>query len=111
MKTYALTIDLKCDPRLIEKYAQYHARVWPEVRAAVARTGMRNVKIFLLGTRLVQIFEADDGFDPRRDMMEYTKDPRAREWDEMMHEFQQPVPEARQGEWWAEMRLVYDSNW
>ncbi len=110
MKTFAITIELKQNPLMIDKYLEYHKNVWPEVKASVEKTGMRNVKIFMLGTRLVQIFEAEDGFDPRRDMMKYTSNTKAREWDEMMRKFQQPVPEAQEGEWWAQMRLVYDSN-
>ncbi len=110
MKTYALTIELKPDPDVIKKYLDYHKAVWPEVKAAVGRTGMRNVKIFMLGTRLVQIFEAPDGFDPRKDMMKYIEDAKAQEWDAMMREYQQPVPDAQAGEWWAQMSLVYDSN-
>jgi L-rhamnose mutarotase len=111
MKTFAITIELKSDPILIKKYIDYHKSVWPEVKASVARTGMRNVKIFMLGTRLVQIFEAEDAFEPRRDMMEYIADPKSKQWDEMMSEYQKPVLEAQEGEWWAQMTLVYDSNW
>lgn len=111
MRTFAITIELKNDPAIIERYMNYHKNVWPEVRAAVAKLGIRDVKIFQLGTRLVQIFCADDDFSPRRDMQKYTADPKAMEWDEMMREFQKPVAEAKKGEWWAEMSLVYDSNW
>jgi L-rhamnose mutarotase len=110
MKTFAVTIDLKPDPELIRKYLEYHKNVWPEVKKSVAKTGMRNVRIFKRGTRLFQVFDAEDDFNPRRDMVKYLDDPKAREWDEMMCQFQQPVPEVREGEWWAQMELVYDSN-
>jgi len=31
MKTFAMTLNLKDDPKVIEKYKGYHRTVWPEV--------------------------------------------------------------------------------
>ena len=66
MKTYAMTIDLKNDPEILALYEEYHSNVWPEVRQAVKKVGMENVRIFRFGTRLVQIFDARDDFDITR---------------------------------------------
>ena len=33
---------------------------------------------------------------------------KAAEWDELMRTFQEPVAEARPGEWWASMECVFD---
>ena len=33
--------------------------------------------------------------------------PRIREWQALMESLQEPVAEAKPGEWWAEMDLVY----
>jgi L-rhamnose mutarotase len=112
MKTFAITIDLKDDPQVIALYDQYHSQVWPEVRKAVEAIGVRNVKIFRLGTRLVQIFEAADNFDPRVDMPKYAEgNETVQKWDSMMSDFQVPLPDRKPGEGWALMTLVYDSNW
>ena len=35
MKEFALTINLKDDPQLIEQYKEYHRNVWPEVLACI----------------------------------------------------------------------------
>ena len=40
MKTYAMTIDLKNDPEILDLYEEYHSNVWPEVRRAVKKVGM-----------------------------------------------------------------------
>ena len=41
MKEYALTINLKDDPDLIEQYKVYHRNVWPEVLAGLKVRGSR----------------------------------------------------------------------
>lgn len=110
MKTFAMTIDLKDDPENIKKYLEYHKNVWPEVRRAVKNVGMKNVRIFRLGTRMVQIFEAPDDFNPVTDVLKYAEDPIVKKWDDMMNEFQSPLANRQAGEWWAQMELVYDSN-
>ncbi|MGP8313156.1 L-rhamnose mutarotase [Enterocloster aldenensis] len=110
MKTYAMTIDLKDDPEILALYEEYHSNVWPEVRQAVKKVGMENVRIFRFGTRLVQIFDARDDFDITKDIDAYAEDPVVRKWDTMMNGFQVPLNGRREGEWWAEMELVYDSN-
>ena len=35
MKHYGLTLNLKNDPSVIEKYKAYHRDAWPEVLAAL----------------------------------------------------------------------------
>ena len=52
--------------------------------------------------------ETIDEFDPERDFARYeAADPRCRQWQELMASMQEPVPDARPGEWWAEMKLVF----
>lgn len=112
MKVFAITIDLKDDSEIFKEYDAYHKAVWPEVKAAVAAIGIRNVKIFRLGNRLVQVFEAEDAFVPKTDMPKYSQgNPTVEKWDAMMQEFQVPLSSRQPGEWWAEMKMVYDSNW
>jgi hypothetical protein len=44
-----------------------------------------------------------------RDFARYERDtPRAAEWQRLMESLQEPAPEATAGEWWAEMRLVFE---
>ena len=55
--------------------------------------------------------ETGDDFVPARDFPKYMETERARKWDELMRTFQEPVPDAASGEWWAEMDEVFDSAW
>ena len=50
-----------------------------------------------------------DEFNAERDFPTYVeRNPKAAEWDALMRTFQQQVPQAREGEWWAEMEMVFD---
>lgn len=108
MAMFAQTIDLVEDPAMIEEYERRHMAVWPEVEGSLREIGIREMRIFRLGSRLFMVFEASDGFDPARDYQRYAADPRCREWDELMRQFQRPAPGAGPGEWWASMRQIYE---
>ncbi len=109
MQHYALTLNLKGDPAAIEQYKAHHQRVWPEVEQALKAVGVREMKIFLLGRRMFMYITTADGFNPARDFARYlTLHPRCREWDDLMRTFQERVPEAGDGEWWAAMEQVYE---
>jgi len=73
--------------------------------------GIESMMIFLRGRRLFMYFEAPDGFDPDRDFAQLLDDPTYVEWDRQMRELQEPAPEARPGEWWARMDMVFDLDW
>lgn len=109
MQHFGLTIELKDDPELIAQYKAYHADPWPEPLQGLDEVGITDMKIFLLGQRMFMYMTATDEFDPARDFPRYVEqNPKAKEWDELMRTFQQQVPEAKEGEWWANMELVFD---
>lgn len=107
MKRFAQTLDLKNDPDSIRRYEEHHQRVWPEVIAALRSIGIVRMRIYRLGTRLFMYAEAVDGFDPVRDYQRYAADPRCREWDLLMRQYQQPAPGASPGEWWTSMQEIF----
>lgn len=115
MPCFAQALDLKDDPAGIEAYKAYHQAVWPEVVAGLRAIGITTMRIFLLGTHLFMYVEAEEGFEPARDFQKFTSHPefgaRGRAWDELMRRFQQRVPEAGAGEWWAPMEKVFDLDW
>ena len=104
-----MTIDLADDPELIAQYKAHHANPWPEPLQGLATVGIIDMKIFLLGRRMFMYITARDEFDPDRDFPRYVEqNPQAAEWDELMRTFQRQVPEAQDGEWWANMEMVFD---
>lgn len=104
MKTYVYTLNLKNNPELIAKYLEHHRAVWPEVIASVRQAGILGDRVYRLGTRLVLVLDVQEDFDPQHDLPQYKK------WDALMRTFQEPVPEANPGEWWALMENVFDLN-
>ncbi len=108
MKCFAQALDLKDDPALIRSYKEHHKAVWPEVTAALREIGITRMKLFMLGTHLFMYYEAPDDFIPERDYQSYAANHKAQAWDTLMRGFQKRVPEARPGDWWAPMELVFD---
>ena len=109
MKTFVYTLNLKDDPGIIRKYKEYHRAVWPEVEESLKSVGITSMRIFLLGRRLVNVVEAIDEFVPERDFARYTQGkPKAQQWDQMMVEYQEKVPEAGAKEWWVLMEKIYE---
>jgi L-rhamnose mutarotase len=69
------------------------------------------MQIYLLGRRMFMHMTTVEEFEPAVDFPRYAQHPRAREWDDLMRGFQERVPEAKEGEWWALMEPVFDLDW
>jgi L-rhamnose mutarotase len=111
MCSYVFTIELKDDPDVVESYKKYHRQIWPEVKRDLKNVGIQNMRTYLLGRRMVTFIQANDGFDPAKDLANYATCDRTREWDRIMGTYLKPVKEAKPDEWWAPMEQVYDSEW
>ena len=109
MKSFAMTLHLKDDPKTIETYKEYHRNVWPEVEQSLKAVGIVSMQIFLLGRRLFMYMETTDDFEAQRDFPKYLEmDPKCKEWDALMCTYQEKVPEAGEDDWWATMERVYN---
>ncbi len=107
MKRFAQTVLLKDDPEIIRRYEAYHANPWPEVSEGARRVGILSTYIYRFGRQLFMFMQTRDDFDLEHDMPKYAANPKAREWDELMRDFQEAVPGAPQGSTWVEMKEVY----
>lgn len=110
MRVFVQSLDLVDDPARIEAYLRHHRAVWPEVTDGLRAIGIRGMRMYRGGTRVVMVVETDDDFDPAR-YQDYASDPKTREWDEFMRTFQRPAPFAKPGEWWAPMDEIFDLAW
>jgi len=108
MSRLLLTVNLKDDPAAIAAYREHHRHVWPEVTASLARAGVANMDIHLLGRRLVMIVELADGLDFKRVFAAHVaSSARVAEWERLMKSLQEPSSDAAPGEWWAVMEPVF----
>jgi L-rhamnose mutarotase len=107
MRFYGRTVNLKDSPKVIEAYKEYHRNVWPEVEGQLSKLGVAKMRIFLLGRRLFMYVETTDDFDPDAFVARWMEQPKCLAWEEIMQQYQEPLPEAKPGEWWLTMEPVY----
>ena len=107
MRRFCLTVDLKNDPALITEYKKYHQKIWPEITESIKDAGIENMEIYLLGTRLFMIMEVKESFSFEAKARSDQRNPKVREWETLMWEYQQPLPEAKPGEKWLRMERIF----
>src|SRR5262249_23912977 len=107
MKRYCLALDLKNDPKLIAEYRKHHERIWPEITGSIKDSGIEDLEIYLLGTRLFMIMEVNDSFSFAAKAKADAENPKVKEWEELMLRFQQPLAEAKPGEKWMLMKKIF----
>jgi L-rhamnose mutarotase len=106
-RRFCLTLDLKNDPNLIAEYRRYHEKIWPEITASIQDSGIEDMEIYLLGTRMFMIMEVNERFSFEAKAGADQSNPKVREWEELMWKFQQPLPQAKSGEKWMLMEKIF----
>jgi len=106
-RRYCLTLDLKNDPRLIAEYKRYHDEIWPEVTKSIRDSGIADMEIYLLGTRMFMIMEVNEGFSFEAKARADRENPKVQEWEELMGTFQLLLPGTKPGEKWLPMERVF----
>lgn len=104
---YCLTLDLKDDPNLITMYKRYHEQIWPEITQSIKESGIEDMEIYLFGNRLFMIMEVNERFSFASKAAADRNNPRVQEWETLMWKFQQPLPQAKQGEKWMLMEKIF----
>jgi L-rhamnose mutarotase len=109
MKRYCLTLDLKSDPALIAEYEHWHKSefIWPEIKKSITDSGIINMEIYRVDTRLFMIMETDDNFDFEQKGAMDAANPKVQEWENLMLKFQQPLAIAKPGEKWVLMNKIF----
>jgi L-rhamnose mutarotase len=108
-RRFCLTLDLKDDPELIREYQHWHEpeHIWPEIPDGIKKAGICNMEIYLLGTRLFMILEADEDFDFRKNMDYLATLPGQKEWEAFVSKFQATLPGAKSAEKWKLMDRIF----
>ena len=104
---YCLTLALKDDPGLIARYKRYHEQVWPEILKSIKDSGIEDMEIYLLGTRMLMIMEVNEKFSFEAKAKADRENPKVQEWEELMWKFQEPLPQAQPGEKWLLMERIF----
>jgi L-rhamnose mutarotase len=106
-RRFCLTLDLKDDPKLIAQYKRHHEKVWPEIIESIKDSGIEDMEIYLLGTRMFMIMDVNDSFSFDKKAKSDKQNPKVQEWEELMWKFQQALPKAKKGEKWLRMERVF----
>jgi L-rhamnose mutarotase len=108
MKRYTFTCDLKDNPVLIAEYRKYHEKIWPEISQSIHAKGVAHMEIYLHHTRMFMIMEVKDDFSFEQAAAMDKENPRVREWEDLMWNYQQTPPGAVHGEKWVLMEKIFD---
>lgn len=107
MQRFCLALDLKEDMQAIATYEAYHKKIPDVIDQSIRDAGIINLEIYRLGTRLFMILEANDDFTFEKKAAMDAANPAVQEWEQLMWEFQQPLPEAKPGEKWVLMQQIF----
>ena len=105
-----MTTDLVDDPAIIRLYDSLHSAqgVWPALEKANKAAGIRLVKIWRAGTRLMMMIEVPDDADMARlDSLYVSADPKVKEWGAMMSNFQRALPGVDTAQKWTSMEVIH----
>jgi L-rhamnose mutarotase len=106
-RRFCLTLDLKDDPGLIAEYKRYHEEIWPEITQSIRDSGIEDMEIYLLGSRMFMIMEVNEHFSFEAKARADLQNPKVQEWEQLMWKFQQALPEAKPGEKWLGMERIF----
>lgn len=106
-RRYCLTLDLRDDPQLIAEYKRYHEKIWPEITESIRESGVEDMEIYLLGTRMFMIMEVNESFSFEKKAKADRTNPKVQEWEQLMWRFQQALPQAKPGEKWLLMQRIF----
>jgi L-rhamnose mutarotase len=107
MKRFCLTLDLKDDPKLIAEYRRYHEKIWPEITRSIKNSGIQDMEIYLLGTRMCMIMEVNESFSFEAKAKADQLNPKVQDWERLMGTFQKLLPQANPGEKWLLMERAF----
>ena len=107
MKRYCLALDVVDDACKIAAYIEQHQRIWPEIAAHIRATGVTEMEIWHLGTRLFMVMDVDEAYSAERAAALATSNPKVAEWEALMWAYQVPTPWAKEGEKWVAMTQIF----
>lgn len=107
MIRYCFALDLIDDPILVAEYEVYHKNVWPEILSSIKDSGIERLEIYRTGSRLFMIIEAADEFSMQKKAAADAINPKVQQWEKLMWNYQQALPNASPGEKWKRMDLIF----
>ena len=106
---FGKVIEVKAEK--LDEYKRLHANCWAEVEQAMDEANIRNMAIYLRklpdGKHYLFMYFEYVGQDLDGDMKKMAEDPAVQRWWKQTDPCQQPLPDRKPGDWWADMEEVY----
>ena len=106
-RRFCFALDLKRDAALITEYRKHHEKIWPEITQGLKNSGIEDLEIYVLGTRMFMIMEVNQDFSFEKKAKADEHNPKVQIWEQLMWRFQQALPEAKPGEKWLRMERIF----
>src|SRR5580658_4884454 len=106
-RRFCLALDLKDDRTLIADYKRHHEKIWPEIAESIRDSGIVDLEIYLLGTRMFMIMEVNESFSFEAKAAADRLNPKVQEWEKLMWTLQESLPQAKPGQKWLLMERVF----
>lgn len=107
LKRYCLALDLYDDPELIAGYETWHKQVWPEIIDSIKSSGIVAMQIYRVSNRLFMVMDVNEHFDFKLKAIQDSENQRVQDWENLMWQFQKPLPFAKPGEKWVLMNEIF----
>ncbi len=108
MQRFILALDLKNDEALIAEYERYHEKIPLEIEKSIRDAGVLREDIYRVGNRLVMVLETTDAFSLQKKSKMDAENPHVQAWEKLMLQFQQALPQAKEGEKWLLMNQIFE---
>jgi len=110
LKKYCFALDLKEDEALIAEYILHHQNVWTEVLQSIYHAGIEQLEIYCVGNRLFMIMGVNENFTFEKKSISDAQSEIVQQWEQLMWNYQKPLPWAKAGEKWMLMEKIFDLN-
>ncbi|OCG01258.1 L-rhamnose mutarotase [Gilliamella sp. wkB112] len=109
-KRYCQALDLVDDEKLINEYETIHKNIWPEVYQHIKTSGVVDMQIWRIGTRLFMIMDVDDTFSFERSGELEKNNPIIKKWESQMWKYQKATPWTPANQKWVLMEQIFELN-
>lgn len=90
-----------------DEYKRQHEKIWPEVKATIERSGIKDFTIFRYGQWIFSYFWLPDEVTLEDVNAVIGASEVSQRWEEFMHTFQEPLPESQGLNWWVPMEELW----
>lgn len=107
-KTLVFVVNLVNDEQKVNEYLAHHQKIWPEVEAGFRKAGYKKIELYRFNRSLVMMVTIPKKADiDSMGKIAEGYDPKCREWNQMMDQYQVGVAGTSEGQKWVQTERIY----